>query len=181
VWRWDQQEPFGVTVPDENPSGLGAFEFPLRFPGQYADKETNLHYNYFRDYDPAIGRYVEADLLGVVLSPHLMPTSRLNDLYAYASSDPQRRSDPQGLLSLPTTSKPSSNLCVVGANPDSNCYINCLTIGAATCGALTAFICVPVCLMTRNPFCWKFCPPVIFTPCMLQAREECKIQCGRND
>jgi hypothetical protein len=22
VWRWDQQEPFGVTVPDENPSGL---------------------------------------------------------------------------------------------------------------------------------------------------------------
>lgn len=28
VWRWDQQEPFGVNVPDENPSSLGAFEFP---------------------------------------------------------------------------------------------------------------------------------------------------------
>jgi uncharacterized protein RhaS with RHS repeats len=48
VWRWDQQEPFGVNVPDENPSNLGTFEFPLRFPGQYADKETNLYYNYFR-------------------------------------------------------------------------------------------------------------------------------------
>jgi RHS repeat-associated protein len=56
VWRWDQQEPFGVNVPDENPSGLGAFEFPLRFPGQYADKETNLYYNYFRDYDAVVGR-----------------------------------------------------------------------------------------------------------------------------
>ena len=43
VWRWDQQEPFGVNAPDENPSSLGVFEFPLRFPGQYADKETNLY------------------------------------------------------------------------------------------------------------------------------------------
>ncbi len=65
VWRWDQQEPFGVNVPDENPSGLGSFEFPLRFPGQYADKETNLHYNYFRDYDPSIGRYGESDPVGL--------------------------------------------------------------------------------------------------------------------
>lgn len=41
-------------------------EFPLRFPGQYADKEeTNLFYNYFRDYDSAIGRYIQADLLGI--------------------------------------------------------------------------------------------------------------------
>ena len=65
VWRWDQQEPFGVNVADENPSGLGAFEFPLRFPGQYFDKETNLHYNYFRDYDPSLGRYEESDLIGL--------------------------------------------------------------------------------------------------------------------
>src|SRR5713101_8255331 len=49
VWRWDQQEPFGVNVPDENPSGLGAFEFPLRFPGQYADRETGWSQNGFRD------------------------------------------------------------------------------------------------------------------------------------
>jgi RHS repeat-associated protein len=65
VWRWDQQEPFGVNVPDENPGGLGAFELPLRLPGQYFDKETNLHYNYFRGYDPAIGRYSESDPIGL--------------------------------------------------------------------------------------------------------------------
>ena len=51
VWTWDQAEPFGVNTPNENPSALGAFELPIRFPGQYADKETNLNYNYSRDYD----------------------------------------------------------------------------------------------------------------------------------
>ena len=65
MWRWDQQEPFGVNVPDENPSSLGAFEFPLRFPGQYADKETNLYYNYFRDYASDLGRYEQSDPIGL--------------------------------------------------------------------------------------------------------------------
>lgn len=40
MWRHDNTEPFSRNPPDENPSGLGAFEFPLRFPGQYFDKET---------------------------------------------------------------------------------------------------------------------------------------------
>ena len=88
VWRWDQQEPFGVNVPDENPSGLGAFEFPLRFPGQYLDKETNVHYNYFRDYDPGLGRYEQSDPLGL--------RAGLNT-YAYAF-DPLTQTDPFGLM-----------------------------------------------------------------------------------
>jgi len=91
VWRWDQQEPFGVTVPDENPSGLGAFEFPLRFPGQYADKETNLAYNYNRDYDAAIGRYAESDPIGL--------RAGLNT-YAYVDSKPLLFSDEFGLQGL---------------------------------------------------------------------------------
>ena len=56
MWSWDNTEPFGDSVASENPSGLGAFTCNLRFPGHYFDKETNLHYNYFRDYHPAIGR-----------------------------------------------------------------------------------------------------------------------------
>src|SRR5438094_9584586 len=66
VWRWDQGEPFGNDVPNDNPSGAGAFDFPLRFPGQYFDRETNLAYNYFRDYDPAIGRYAQSDPIGLI-------------------------------------------------------------------------------------------------------------------
>ena len=41
------------------------FSFNLRFPGQYYDAETGLHYNYFRDYDPSVGRYVESDPIGL--------------------------------------------------------------------------------------------------------------------
>ena len=59
-WRWDTS-PFGESAASENPSGLGAFKFNLRFPGQYRDAETGLFYNYFRDYDPQTGRYVQSD------------------------------------------------------------------------------------------------------------------------
>jgi len=41
----DQQEPFGVNAPDENPSGLASFELPLRHSGQYMTKETTLQYS----------------------------------------------------------------------------------------------------------------------------------------
>ena len=91
VWRWDQQEPFGVNVPDENPSALGLFVFPLRFPGQYADKESNLFYNYFRDYDSGIGRYAESDPVGL--------KGGLNT-YAYVDGRPLDTMDRSGLRGI---------------------------------------------------------------------------------
>ena len=64
-WRWDG-EPFGATLPVETPTaGLPAFTLNLRFPGQYYDKESGLHYNVARDYDPNTGRYVQADPIGL--------------------------------------------------------------------------------------------------------------------
>ena len=89
VWRWDQQEPFGDNAADENPGGLGTFELPLRLPGQYSDKETNTHYNYFRDYDPASGRYVASDPMGL--------SAGLNT-YAYVSGNPTGFADRMGLF-----------------------------------------------------------------------------------
>jgi RHS repeat-associated protein len=88
VWRWDQQEPFGNNVPDENPSGLGVFDLPLRLPGQYFDKETNLHYNYYRYYDASLGIYDQSDPIGL--------RGGLNT-YAYVSSNPLGAIDPFGL------------------------------------------------------------------------------------
>jgi RHS repeat-associated protein len=90
VWRWDQSDPFGGNVANENPSGLGTFTCNLRLPGQYFDKETNLHYNYHRWYDPAIGRYTQFDLIGLA--------GGING-YAYAESSPLIYMDPEGLTS----------------------------------------------------------------------------------
>lgn len=43
---------------------------PLRFPGQYYDAETGLHYNYFRHYGPETGRYTTPDPLGLAPAPN---------------------------------------------------------------------------------------------------------------
>ncbi|MFI9247219.1 DUF6531 domain-containing protein [Streptomyces sp. NPDC053086] len=50
-------------APDD---GAGPVVCPLRFPGQYADDETGLHYNLHRYYDPGTARYISADPLGLV-------------------------------------------------------------------------------------------------------------------
>jgi RHS repeat-associated protein len=38
----------------------------LRFQGQYLDRETGLHYNTFRFYDPDIGRFTTPDPIGLM-------------------------------------------------------------------------------------------------------------------
>lgn len=57
------------------------------FPGQYYDSETGLHYNYFRDYDPSTGRYIESDPIGLA--------GGLNT-YTYAGGNPLIYADPTG-------------------------------------------------------------------------------------
>ncbi|WP_407951188.1 RHS repeat domain-containing protein [Parachitinimonas caeni] len=65
VWRWEG-EPFGNSLPNEDVDGDGQkVSFNLRFPGQYHDSETGRFYNYFRDYNPATGRYVQSDPIGL--------------------------------------------------------------------------------------------------------------------
>lgn len=65
VWRWDQADPFGNNPADENPSGLGAFDLPLRLPGQYFDPETGGAQNWHRDYSQEEGRYRQFDPIGL--------------------------------------------------------------------------------------------------------------------
>jgi RHS repeat-associated protein len=88
VWQWDNADPFGNNAPNENPSGLGTFTCNLRLPGQYFDQETNTHYNYFRDYDPATGRYPQSDSIGL--------SGGINT-YAYVQNNPLSNFDPLGL------------------------------------------------------------------------------------
>ncbi|WP_246110551.1 RHS repeat-associated core domain-containing protein [Saccharopolyspora dendranthemae] len=60
---------------------------PLRFPGQYADPETGLHYNVHRYYDPTNGNYASADPLGLSAGPNP---------YRYVAN-PHLWTDPLGL------------------------------------------------------------------------------------
>ncbi|MBX9399686.1 DUF6531 domain-containing protein [Lysobacter sp. BMK333-48F3] len=87
LWRWDSA-PFGDAEADQDPSGKGAFAYRLRLPGQQFDAATGKHYNYFRSYDPQIGRYLESDPLGL--------DDGVNT-YGYVGSDPLNDIDPDGL------------------------------------------------------------------------------------
>ena len=59
----------------------------LRFPGQWFQLEAGLHQNWMRDYDPTLGRYIEADPLGLVDGA---------SVYGYALQNPGRWTDPRG-------------------------------------------------------------------------------------
>ena len=85
--RRDIVDLFGANAPNENPAGQGTFKYALRFPGQNYDAETGTHYNYFRDYDPTIGRYEQSDPIGL--------QGGLNT-YVYVANDPVELTDPRG-------------------------------------------------------------------------------------
>ena len=83
VWAADYQ-PFGsASLPVEMVTNN------LRFPGQYFDAETGLHYNHFRDYDPTTGRYLQSDPIGL--------NGGLNS-YLYVGGNPLRWVDRAGLV-----------------------------------------------------------------------------------
>ena len=113
VWRWDQGEPFGNDVPNNNPSGAGAFDFPLRFPGQYFDRETNLVYNWKRDYDSSIGRYVQSDPIGL--------RGGLNT-YIYVRDNPLKSIDPKGEADWGDW---LFAICDFGFSESETCYYTC--------------------------------------------------------
>lgn len=89
VWRWDST-PFGDTPANESPTGAAPFAYALRFPGQQFDAETQSHYNYFRDYEPDTGRYLQSDQIGLAGG---LTT------FQYTIAGPLNQSDPYGLAS----------------------------------------------------------------------------------
>jgi RHS repeat-associated protein len=89
VWSWDPAD-FGETAVNQKLSGT-TFSYNQRFPGQYYDGATLKNYNYFRDYDPAVGGYLETDPIGLVggLNP-----------FAYVHGNPVTFSDPNALWNI---------------------------------------------------------------------------------
>jgi RHS repeat-associated protein len=100
--------PFGEVRTITGPAALD-----YRFPGQWFQLETGLHYNWHRHYDPSIGRYLQPDPIGMPDGP-----SR----YAYVGNSPLMFVDPEGLqMAVPV---PLLAPCVM------------TTIGAAICACI---------------------------------------------
>jgi len=83
VWRANY-DPFGKA----EINAASSQSLNIRFPGQYYDQETELHFNYYRYLDPESGRYLTSDPIGL--------DGGLNT-YAYVGNNPLYWIDPLGL------------------------------------------------------------------------------------
>jgi RHS repeat-associated protein len=111
VWRWALEgEAFGDSAPEQDPdSDSIAFVLDMRFPGQRYDAASGLHYNYFRDYDPATGRYVQSDPIGLAGGI---------STYGYVGGNPMSGIDPLGLMGFGTPGSPRRSNAPAGEKPD---------------------------------------------------------------
>jgi RHS repeat-associated protein len=107
VWQWELVtggpidgggNAFGDRAPFEYWGADGnKFVFDMRFPGQIYDQTTGLNYNYFRDYEPGTGRYVESDPIGLEGG---------SSTYSYVYSSPTTMVDPEGLSAAIAIGRP---------------------------------------------------------------------------
>jgi RHS repeat-associated protein len=118
VWQ-ATRSPFGETSLD-----VSDVEQNLRFPGQYFDQETGLNQNWWRDHDPGIGRYIQADPLGVRIGPD----GGIDEpsLYAYVANNPLIYVDPKGLLRYVSSPGGRTDPLAGDALAIATCTENCL-------------------------------------------------------
>jgi RHS repeat-associated protein len=114
----------------------------LRFPGQYFDAETGLSYNYMRDYNTTIGRYIESDPIGL--------TGGDVNVYRYVMNNPNSNVDPDGLLCKNKNS----------ANPPMGAWTG---TDIPTGAALAALVCIEKCTGGGSP--WSLFPEDNGTSC----------------
>jgi RHS repeat-associated protein len=85
IWQWAYAgNPFG----EQQPTSAGGYTLNLRYPGQYFDAETGTNYNLFRTYEPATGRYLQSDPIGLAGGI---------STYDYGLNNPLMYVDPMGL------------------------------------------------------------------------------------
>lgn len=105
VWAWDS-DGFGSSDASLDVDGDGnEVNIINRFPGQYYDDESGLHYNWNRYYDPKTGRYLSSDPIGL--------KGGLNT-FGYVNGRPLYFSDPTGLAAVFVGMEASSGFGGVG-------------------------------------------------------------------
>ncbi len=157
VWR-GYRKPFGEVVE------VGTtVDQQGGFPGQYLDLESGLFYNYYRDYDPSTGRYVQADPRGInadfsdpqrkvaaesgIPIPDWDDVFGLNHSYNYANQSPLIYDDPTGELVplIPVVNGAITAHCIF------NCYSNpgvgavCNTLSDNNTNEIKAAACAAAC------------------------------------
>jgi RHS repeat-associated protein len=90
----------------------GTAVFDARFPGQWFQTETGLHYNWHRSYDPTLGRYTQPDPLGFVDGP---------SVYGYAGGSPQRYVDRDGRIAGVDDLVIGGGVIIVGCAVNQSC------------------------------------------------------------
>ncbi|HCH8553811.1 TPA: RHS repeat protein [Shigella flexneri] len=96
VWETGYQV-WGNTIQEKDHGGV---EQNLRYQGQYLNRETGLHYNLHRYYDPDVGRFMVTDPIGL--------RGGLN-LYSYAPN-PLKYADPLGLTPCAVSNQKANRL-----------------------------------------------------------------------
>ncbi|HHM9570774.1 TPA: RHS repeat domain-containing protein, partial [Pseudomonas aeruginosa] len=179
AWQW-QSDAFGRG----EALSQGSTQVNLRFPGQYYDAESGLRYNYFRDYDPETGRYVESDPVETLrklnnpemtflnsgesmlqATPYWEHGFTPNHNYTYSDNNPTAKSDKHGLSPNPT-----DNLIYT---PDTNCTCT-LECKKKFTGNGKSFLVGALCSKATTPFFGGVvCNSTIVMICGASCSQEC--------
>jgi RHS repeat-associated protein len=119
LWEADYK-PYGEAEVSPDSTEVNNF----RFPGQYYDEETGLHYNYFRYYDPKTGRYLTPDPIGQL--------GGIN-LYTYVLNNPINAIDPYGLKNWGQII--GGGIAVIGGRVVVGVGVTVIVIGAVSAAA----------------------------------------------
>ena len=135
---------------------LAALQVTPRTRWGYRRRKRNTswsrsHYNYFRDYDPQIGRYVESDPIGLKGGSY--------STYTYTGSNPISFVDELGL-----------NPGMAGSSNDCSWYSQ----RCALSGGKSFYYC------RAAPLACKLTPPSPWSRCVRQCLQDFDRACGRN-
>jgi RHS repeat-associated protein len=125
VWQWSYSA-FGEDkptiarnrfanldiTPNPGTTSVSEVKFNLRYPGQYADEESGLFYNYFRNYDARTGRYSQPDPIGLAGGWNR---------FGYVDANPLIYTDPLGLQSDLQPRRPNRPEWLQPTPPKRNC------------------------------------------------------------
>ncbi len=117
VWS-AQYAPFGQATINSDVDGDGTEVIcNLRFPGQYFDAESGLHYNWHRYYEPRSGRYITLDPIGLAGGDV--------NFYRYVGGNPINRIDPTGFAwNASFGSGGAGNILAPGVTADSGIAVD---------------------------------------------------------